>query len=59
VLTRPYKMKLHTLIGNYPNAMALKDGRVKTDMIEWDFADFPVPNRGFKPMVREHKFDCG
>src|ERR1051326_2890081 len=52
-------MKLHTLIGNYPNAMAMKDGRVKSDLIEWDFADFPVPNRGFKPMVREHRFDCG
>jgi len=59
VLTRPDKMKLHTLIGNYPNAMAMKDGRVKSDLIEWDFADFPVPNRGFKPMVREHRFDCG
>ena len=59
MLTRPDKMKLHTLIGNYPNAMAMKDGRVKSDLIEWDFADFPVPNRGFKPMVREHRFDCG
>ena len=59
MLTRPDKMKLHTLLGNYPNVMALKDGRVKSDLIEWDFPDFPVPNRGFKPMVREHKFDCG
>src|ERR1700760_3281428 len=52
-------MKLHTLLGNYPNVIALKGGRVKSDMIEWDFADFPVPTRGFKPMVREHRFDCG
>ena len=59
MLTRPDKMKLHTLIGNYPNAMAMKDGRVKSDLVEFDFPDFPVPNRGFKPMVREHKFDCG
>jgi 4,5-dihydroxyphthalate decarboxylase len=59
VLTRPDKVKLHTLLGNYPNVMAMKDGRVKSDLIEWDFPDFPVPNRGFKPMVREHKFDCG
>ena len=59
MLTRPDKMKLHTLLGNYPNAVALKDGRVKSDLIEFDFPDFPVPNRGFKPMVREHKFDCG
>jgi len=59
VLTRPDKMKLHTLLGSYPNAVAMKDGRVKSDLIEFDFPDFPVPNRGFKPMVREHKFDCG
>jgi 4,5-dihydroxyphthalate decarboxylase len=59
VLTRPDKMKLTTLIGSYPNAVAMKDGRVKSDLVEFDFADFPVPNRGFKPMVREHKFDCG
>jgi len=59
LLTRPDKLKLHTLLGSYPNAVALKDGRVKSDLIEFDFPDFPVPNRGFKPMVREHKFDCG
>ena len=59
MLTRPDKLKLHTLLGNYPNVIALKDGRVKSDLIEFDFPDFPVPNRGFKPMVREHKFDCG
>ena len=59
MLTRPDKVKLHTLLGNYSNVMALKDGRVKSDLVEFDFADFPVPNRGFKPMVREHRFDCG
>ena len=53
------KMKLHTLLGSYANVVALKDGRVKSDLVEWDFPDFPVPNRGFKPMVREHRFDCG
>ena len=59
MLTRPDKIKLTTLLGNYPNVIALKDGRVKSDLIEFDFADYPVPNRGFKPLVREHKFDCG
>jgi 4,5-dihydroxyphthalate decarboxylase len=39
--------------------MALKDGRVKSDLIEFDFPDYPVANRGFKPLVREHKFDAG
>ena len=59
MLTRPDKVKLHTLLGNYPNVIALKDGRVKSDLIEFDFPDFPVPNRGFKPLVREHRFDLG
>jgi 4,5-dihydroxyphthalate decarboxylase len=53
------KVKLNTLLGNYANVVALKDGRVKSDLIEFDFPDFPVPNRGFKPLVREHRFDCG
>jgi 4,5-dihydroxyphthalate decarboxylase len=59
VLTRPDKLKLHTLLGNYNNVIALKDGRLKSELVEFDFPDFPVANRGFKPMVREHRFDCG
>ena len=53
------KMKLNTLLGNYANVIALKDGRVKSDLIDFDFPDFPVANRGFKPLVREHRFDAG
>ena len=59
MLTRPDKVKLHTLLGSYPNVIALKDGRVKSDLVEFDFPDYPVPNKGFKPLVREHKFDLG
>lgn len=59
MLTRPDKVKLHTLLGNYPNVIGLKDGRVTSDIVEWDFPDFPVANRGFKPLVREHRFDVG
>jgi 4,5-dihydroxyphthalate decarboxylase len=59
VLTRADKLKLHTLLGNYPNVIALKDGRLKSDLVEFDFPDYPIPNRGFKPLVREHKFDLG
>src|SRR5262245_39475678 len=59
VLTRPDKAKLHTLLGNYPNVIALKDGRIGSDLVEFDFPDYPIPNRGFKPLVREHKFDLG
>ena len=59
MLTRPDKVKLHTLLGSYPNVIALKDGRVKSDLVEFEFPDFPVPNKGFKPLVREHRFDLG
>ena len=59
MLTRPDKVKLHTLLGNYPNVIGLKGGRIKSDLVEFDFPDYPVANRGFKPLVREHKFDLG
>ena len=53
------KTKLFTLLGDYPNAMALKNGAVKSDLIDFDFADVKVPNTAFKPLVREAKFDIG
>jgi 4,5-dihydroxyphthalate decarboxylase len=51
--------KLHTLLGNYSNTMALKDGSVKSDLVDFDFADVKVSNTAFKPLVREAKFDVG
>ena len=51
------KLKLSTLLGNYPNAQALKSGAVKSDLVEFDFADVKVPNTAFKALVREAKFD--
>ena len=57
MLTKPDKVKLFTLMGSYPNAMALKDGRIKSDVVEFDFADVKVSNTAFKPLVREARFD--
>jgi len=51
------KTKLFTLLGNYPNTLALKKGQVKLDLIDFDFADVKVSNTAFKPLVREAKFD--
>ena len=51
------KTKLSTLLGNYPNTLALKKGDVKSDLIDFDFADVKVSNTAFKPLVREAKFD--
>src|SRR5690242_7636338 len=51
------KLKLSTLLGDYPNTAALKNGELSSDFIELQFADIKVANTGFKPLVREHKFD--
>ena len=53
------KLKLFTLLGSYPNTTALKNGAVKSDLVEFDFADVKVSNTAFKPLVREAKFDLG
>ena len=57
MLTKPDKLKLFTLMGNYPNAMALKEGKFTSDLLDFDFADVKVSNTAFKPLVRDAKFD--
>jgi 4,5-dihydroxyphthalate decarboxylase len=57
MLTKPDKLKLFTLMGNYPNAMALKEGKLPSSIVDFDFADVKVSNTAFKPLVREAKFD--
>ena len=32
------KVKLHTMLGNYPNTGALKSGEFKSDLVDFDFA---------------------
>ena len=51
------RLKLFTLLGDYPNTGALKRGEVRSDLLDLQFADVKVANTGFKPLVREHKFD--
>jgi 4,5-dihydroxyphthalate decarboxylase len=51
------KMKLITLLGNYPVAAAIRNGDIKSDLIDFDIADIKVSNTAFKPLVREAKFD--
>jgi 4,5-dihydroxyphthalate decarboxylase len=57
MLTKPDKVKLFTLMGSYPNAMALKEGRIASELVEFEFADVKVSNTAFKPLVREARFD--
>lgn len=49
--------KLKTLLGNYPNTRALRDGTLAPATFAFDFADVKVPNRAFKRVVRELEFD--
>jgi 4,5-dihydroxyphthalate decarboxylase len=53
----PEKIKLQTLLGYHAHTAALKDGKVTSDLIDFDFADVKVSNTAFKPLVREAKFD--
>ncbi|HEY2135788.1 MAG TPA: phosphate ABC transporter substrate-binding protein [Xanthobacteraceae bacterium] len=54
----PDKMKLFTMIGEYPNTTALRSGAIKSDLVDFTFDDIKVPNTAFKPLVRDFKYDC-
>ena len=51
------KVKLHTMLGNYPNTAALKSGQLKSDLVDFDFAEVKVANNLFKSVVRDAKYD--
>ncbi|MDR3469406.1 MAG: hypothetical protein P4M07_26045 [Xanthobacteraceae bacterium] len=49
---------LRTLLGDHPSTQALKNGQVTSDRVVLDFeTSYKPTNRGFKPMVREQRFD--
>jgi 4,5-dihydroxyphthalate decarboxylase len=50
-------MRLRTLLGDHPGTVALKNGSIRSDLVEFDFAQYSPTNKGFKPMVREAAFD--
>ena len=50
---------LHSLLGNYAGTEALKNGRVSSPLVKFDFADVNVINKQFKPMIRDGKYDFG
>jgi hypothetical protein len=53
------KIKLFTLLGDYPNTLALKRGEIHSDLVDLEFADVKVASTAFKPLVRDAKFDLG
>jgi 4,5-dihydroxyphthalate decarboxylase len=56
-MTTATKVKLHTMLGNYPNTAPLKSGAVRSDLIDFDFAEVKVANNLFKSVVRDAKYD--
>lgn len=53
------KVTLRTNLADYPVTKALKEGAVRSDIVEFDFAGPKTANNGFKPMVREGAFTAG
>jgi 4,5-dihydroxyphthalate decarboxylase len=51
------KTKLHTMLGNYPNTKPLKSGAIRSDLVDFDFAEVKVANSHFKEVVRDAKYD--
>jgi 4,5-dihydroxyphthalate decarboxylase len=51
------QMTLSFWLGNYPNTAAIKSGKVRSDLVTLDFPEVKIANRGFKPVVREAKYD--
>lgn len=51
------RVKLHTMLGNYPNTKALKSGEIRSDLIDFDFVEVKVANNLFKKVVREAAYD--
>ena len=50
-------MRLKTLLGDYPVTQALKEGRVSSTLVQFDYADVKPPHAGFKRVVRDLEFD--
>jgi 4,5-dihydroxyphthalate decarboxylase len=57
-MTTATKLKLHTMLGNYPITAPLKSGAVRSDLIDFDFAEVKVANQLFKAVVREARYDA-
>ena len=50
-------LRLKTLLGDYAVTEALKQGRIPSDSLAFDFAGVKLPHTAFKRVVREMEFD--
>ena len=51
------KIRLHALLGDYPNTLALKRAAVASELLDFDFVETKMPNTAFKRVVRDLEFD--
>jgi len=51
------KLKLNTMLGNYPITTPLKSGAVRSDLADFDFVEVKVANNLFKQVVRDARYD--
>jgi 4,5-dihydroxyphthalate decarboxylase len=54
-----YFPSLRTNLAEYAVTKAMRDGRVKSDLVHLDFCGPTPAHNGFKAMVRENQFDAG
>jgi 4,5-dihydroxyphthalate decarboxylase len=52
-------LTLQTLLASHANTSALRSGQLQSPLVNFVFADINPANKGFKPLVREQKFDLG
>jgi len=45
-------LKLNVMVGDYPNTVALTQGKVASDRLQLDFAEAKVPHDHFKAVVK-------
>lgn len=50
-------LRLHTLLGDYPNTLALKQGEIGSALVAFDFAEVKPAHTAFKRVVRDIEFD--
>lgn len=51
------KLRLRTVLGDYPHVKPLKEGKLTSDLVDLEFQDYSPTHKAFKPMVREQAFD--
>ena len=52
-------MTLKTNLADYPQTRAMKGGRVTSDIVDLEYCGPVQAHDGFKPMLRENRFDAG